>query len=54
MGFTAVKYDIDQRNDPNKYDAYNWTASPGELERMYNQIAGVRKGPLAPKNRHLR
>ena len=43
MGFTAVKYDIDERNDPNKYDAYNWTASPGELERMYNQIAGVRK-----------
>jgi galactonate dehydratase len=43
MGFTAVKYDIDQHKDPNKYDAYNWTASPGELERMYNQIAAVRK-----------
>ena len=43
MGFNAVKYDIDERNDPNKYDAYNWTASPGELERMYNQIAGVRE-----------
>ena len=48
MGFTAVKYDIDERNDPNKYDAYNWTASPGELERMYNQIAGVRKA-VGPK-----
>ena len=43
MGFNAVKYDIDERNDPNKYDAYNWTASNAELERMYNQIAGVRE-----------
>ncbi len=48
MGFNAVKYDIDERNDPNKYDAYNWTASPGELERMYNQIAGVRQA-VGPK-----
>jgi len=48
MGFTAVKFDIDERNDPNKYDAYNWTASPGELERMYNQIASVRKA-VGPK-----
>ncbi|GAB3247592.1 mandelate racemase/muconate lactonizing enzyme family protein [Larkinella harenae] len=48
MGFTAVKYDIDEWNDPNKYDRYNWTASPGELERMYNQIAAVRKA-VGPK-----
>ncbi|GAB2796204.1 mandelate racemase/muconate lactonizing enzyme family protein [Rhabdobacter roseus] len=48
MGFTAVKYDIDQRNDPNKYDFYNWTASPGELERMYNQVAAIRKA-VGPK-----
>ncbi|SDM60559.1 galactonate dehydratase [Catalinimonas alkaloidigena] len=43
MGFTAVKFDLDQANDPNKYDAYNWTASPGELQRMYDQIAAARK-----------
>ena len=48
MGFNAVKYDIDERNDPNKYDAYNWTASPGELDRMYNQIAAVRQA-VGPK-----
>ncbi|MCJ8164055.1 mandelate racemase/muconate lactonizing enzyme family protein [Pontibacter sp. E15-1] len=41
-GYTAVKFDIDEANDPNKYDHYNWTASPAELERMYNQIAAVR------------
>lgn len=41
--FTAVKLDIDQAQDPNKYDHYNWTASPAELDRMYNQIAAVRE-----------
>jgi len=39
MGFTAVKFDLDQANDPNKYDRYNWTASPGEIQRMHDQIA---------------
>ena len=48
MGFTAVKFDIDEANDPNKYDAYNWTASPAELDRMYNQIAAVRQA-VGPK-----
>ncbi|MDH3245986.1 MAG: mandelate racemase/muconate lactonizing enzyme family protein [Saprospiraceae bacterium] len=42
MGFTAIKFDLDQANDPNKYDAYNWTASPAELRRMYNQIKAAR------------
>lgn len=43
MGFTAVKFDIDQHNDPNKYDAYNWTASPGEIQRMVDQISAARE-----------
>ena len=43
MGFTAIKFDLDQRNDPNKYDQYNWTASQGELQRMYDQIAAARE-----------
>ena len=43
MGFTAVKFDVDQGNDPNKYDRYNWTASPAELQRMYDQIAAARE-----------
>src|SRR5215204_1960841 len=37
MGFNAIKFDLDQANDPNKYDAYNWTASPAELQRMVDQ-----------------
>ena len=43
MGFTAVKFDLDQANDPNKYDRYNWTASPAELQRMYDQMAATRQ-----------
>lgn len=43
MGFTAVKFDLDQGNDPNKYDKYNWTASPAEIQRMYDQMAAARK-----------
>lgn len=43
MGFNAMKFDLDQANDPNKYDFYNWTASPAELQRMYDQIAAARE-----------
>lgn len=43
MGFNAIKFDLDQRDDPNKYDLYNWTASPGEFQRMYDQIAAARE-----------
>jgi len=43
MGYNAMKFDLDQANDPNKYDFYNWTASPGELQRMYDQIAAARE-----------
>jgi galactonate dehydratase len=43
MGFTAVKFDLDQFNDPGKYDAYNWTASPAELQRMVDQMTAARE-----------
>jgi galactonate dehydratase len=43
MGFNAMKFDLDQANDPKKYDFFNWTASPGELQRMYDQIAAARQ-----------
>jgi galactonate dehydratase len=43
MKFTAVKFDLDQANDPKKYDRYNWTASPGELRRMVDQITAARE-----------
>ena len=43
MGFNAIKFDLDQANDPNKYDRYNWTASPAELQRMYDQLHAARE-----------
>jgi galactonate dehydratase len=42
-GMTAVKFDLDQANDPNRWDQHNWTASHGEVERMYDQIAAARE-----------
>jgi galactonate dehydratase len=42
-GFTAVKFDIDDRQDPNKLDQYNWSVSIPELWRMESQIAAVRE-----------
>jgi galactonate dehydratase len=48
MGMTAVKFDLDQANDPGKYDAANWTASQSELQRMVDQVAAARKA-VGPK-----
>lgn len=42
-GMTAVKFDLDQANDPNRYDRHNWTANYAEIERMYNQMAAARE-----------
>ncbi len=43
MGFNAIKFDLDQAEDPAKYDKYNWTASPGELQRMVDQVTAARE-----------
>jgi galactonate dehydratase len=48
LGFNAIKFDLDEANDPSKYDRYNWTTSEGEVERMYNQVAAVREA-VGPK-----
>lgn len=46
--FNALKFDLDYAADPDKYDRYNWTASPGEISRMYDQLAAVREA-VGPK-----
>jgi galactonate dehydratase len=46
--FNALKFDLDYAADPDKYDRWNWTASPGEIIRMYNQLAAVREA-VGPK-----
>jgi galactonate dehydratase len=43
MGYTAVKFDLDQGNDPNKYDQFNWTAGPAEIQRMVDQMTAARE-----------
>ena len=42
-GYTAIKFDLDEANDPNKWDRTNWTASQMEIDRMVNSVAAARK-----------
>jgi galactonate dehydratase len=42
-GYNAVKFDLDQANDPNKYDQFNWTAGPAEIQRMVDQMTAARQ-----------
>jgi galactonate dehydratase len=43
MGFTAVKIDIDEANDPMRWDRVNWTASNAEIDHMVRKMAFVRE-----------
>lgn len=42
MGFTALKIDIDDARDPNRFDRVNWTANNAEIDRMVQEVAFVR------------
>jgi galactonate dehydratase len=41
-GFTAMKIDIDEARDPARFDAVNWTASNGEVDRMVSWVKHTR------------
>ena len=43
LGFTAVKTDIDDFKDPNRWDRVNWTASNAEIDTMVRKIAFLRE-----------
>ncbi len=43
MGFTAAKIDIDQFDDPARFDRVNWTASNGEIDRMVGMVQFTRE-----------
>jgi galactonate dehydratase len=43
-GFTAMKIDLDETKDPARFDAVNWTASNGEIDRMVKWVDRVRHG----------
>lgn len=43
MGFTAIKFDLDDLGSPYKHDAFNHTLSNGELESMVAKVVAVRQ-----------
>ncbi len=43
QGFTAMKIDLDDAKDPARFDAVNWTASNGEIDRMVKWVSHVRE-----------
>ena len=43
MGFNAIKFDIDDPNNPYKLDRWNWSMTPGELATMVEKVAAVRE-----------
>src|SRR5690349_15048698 len=48
MGFTAAKIDIDDAQDPARFDRVNWTASNGEIDHMVAKVGFTRE--LYPKH----
>ena len=48
LGFTAAKIDIDDADDPARFDRVNWTASNGEIDHMVAKVAFTRE--LYPRN----
>ena len=51
QGFSAMKIDLDEANDPNRFDRVNWTANNAEVDRMVNWVKHVRES--MPKNVEL-
>jgi len=43
MGFTAAKIDIDDANDPARFDRVNWTANNQEIDNMVDKVAFMRE-----------
>jgi galactonate dehydratase len=42
-GFTAMKIDLDEAADPNRFDRVNWTANNLEIDRMVKWVKHVRE-----------
>tara|TARA_Y100000758_G_scaffold11512_1_gene8684 strand:- start:1843 stop:2976 length:1134 start_codon:yes stop_codon:yes gene_type:complete len=42
-GFTAIKFDLDDANNPHKADRWNWSVTPGELEIMVDEAFEIRE-----------
>ena len=44
QGFTAVKFDLDDANNPHKLDPWNWSVTPNELKSIVDQAFEIREG----------
>ncbi len=51
QGFTAMKIDLDEFSDPNRFDRVNWTANNAEVDRMVSWVKHVRES--IPKEMEL-
>ena len=51
QGFTAMKIDLDEATDPNRFDRVNWTANNAEVDRMVRWVRHVRES--IPKEMEL-
>jgi galactonate dehydratase len=51
QGFTAMKIDLDDATDPNRFDHANWTANNAEIDRMVGWVKHVRES--IPKEMEL-
>lgn len=43
QGFNALKFDVDDADDPHKRDPWNGSVTPREVDRMVNLVAAVRE-----------
>jgi galactonate dehydratase len=43
LGFTAVKIDVDDYNDPMRWDKVNWTASNAEIDNIIKKVRFMRE-----------
>jgi galactonate dehydratase len=43
LEFTAIKIDVDEADDPLRWDRVNWTASNGEIDHMVRKVQFVRE-----------
>ena len=43
LGYSAIKFDVDDPHHPKRRDAWNWSATNAELEDMVARVAAVRE-----------
>lgn len=43
-GFTAIKFDLDDAENPHKLDPWNWSVTPDELKSLVDQAFAIREG----------